>query len=282
MWQELSTYDITLLKKARLNLHFAIQPLASVADQLAVKEDDFSHTSLSYFPKLSSFLSAPLTSQGLRASLHLEDLELSLTSKDLQQLAKKKILDLRLEEIFIWLKDSLVAQSVDVQTLDFLSYPDFPESPLKNSAAFEIVKDDEYNYLEIFNTLYANTFFILSDFFEKKRIKTSIRIWPHHFDMAILINLEEKYHQREKASIGIGFSPGDTYYEEPYWYLSPWPYPEISALPSLPTSSHWHTDGFTASILTLTNLLNSSNQTTEIKNFIEESFTILGNLQSMP
>jgi hypothetical protein len=52
-------------------------------------------------------------------------------------------------------------------------------------------------------------------------------------------------------TIGLGLSPGDTSYAEPYWYASPWPYPEASTtLPPLPDGAHWHREGFTSAILT--------------------------------
>ncbi|MGH6975180.1 MAG: hypothetical protein ACRED6_11175, partial [Stellaceae bacterium] len=38
------------------------------------------------------------------------------------------------------------------------------------------------------------------------------------------------------------------WYDEPYFYVSPYPYPVAARLPPLPSLGHWHTRGFTAAI----------------------------------
>ena len=75
--------------------------------------------------------------------------------------------------------------------------------------------------------------------------------------MATLITLETGPDGSALRSVGVGLSPGDHFYAEPYWYVSPWPHPERSParLPELPAGGHWHGEGFTAAILTGTQLL---------------------------
>ncbi|MEM6639834.1 MAG: hypothetical protein AAF610_08015 [Pseudomonadota bacterium] len=70
-----------------------------------------------------------------------------------------------------------------------------------------------------------------------------VRCWPHHFDMAALFSLDagDPEHAR---SVGIGFSPGDDSFPDPYFYCTPWPAPDSRPAVALPW--HWHTKGFTA------------------------------------
>jgi hypothetical protein len=79
-----------------------------------------------------------------------------------------------------------------------------------------------------------------------------VRLWPHHFDIATLIELDSGGREtgggRDNArSINVGLSPGDAAYPEPYWYVTPWP-PPGGALPEL-ARGHWHREGFTAAVL---------------------------------
>ncbi len=53
----------------------------------------------------------------------------------------------------------------------------------------------------------------------------------------------------------VGFSPGDAAISEPYFYVSPWPIPEGAVLPELEAGARWHTDGFTAAVLTGTDIV---------------------------
>ena len=72
-----------------------------------------------------------------------------------------------------------------------------------------------------------------------------VRVWPHHFDIATLIELDEDGGE-EARSINVGLSLGDGSYGEPYWYVTPWPKPS-KALPTLGVGT-WHTKGFTAAV----------------------------------
>jgi hypothetical protein len=85
---------------------------------------------------------------------------------------------------------------------------------------------------------------------------SEVRVWPHHFDAGLLRVVASDAQGNATQTIGAGLSPGDDQYAEPYWYVSPWPYPErADALPPLSAGGHWHTSGFTAAILTGSGLL---------------------------
>ncbi len=81
-----------------------------------------------------------------------------------------------------------------------------------------------------------------------------VRCWPHHFDIATLLSLEEGDPETARA-IGIGMSPGDGTYAEPYVYINPWPPLAFDDLPGLPPPGHWHTEGFVGAVATGTQLL---------------------------
>ncbi len=71
----------------------------------------------------------------------------------------------------------------------------------------------------------------------------AVRCWPHHFDIAALFALEEGDPETAQ-SIGVGLSPGDEAYAEPYIYCTPWPTPDT--LPPPPANMTWHSEGFTS------------------------------------
>ncbi len=74
---------------------------------------------------------------------------------------------------------------------------------------------------------------------------TPIRTWPHHFDMATILP-----GSAEGSTIGVGFSPGDTTFEEPYWYITPSPLKKAGPKSPLPDRWTWNTDGWTGMLLT--------------------------------
>ena len=68
-----------------------------------------------------------------------------------------------------------------------------------------------------------------------ERIHTPVRLWPHHFDVAILRN-----------NLGVGFLAGDDAIDEPYWYVYNTPMPD--PLPPL-TAGEWHRGEWTGAVL---------------------------------
>jgi len=78
---------------------------------------------------------------------------------------------------------------------------------------------------------------------ELRRIQEPVRCWPHHFDIATQIDLGEG------RTIGIGFLLGDAQYDEPYWYVTPYPYPEDRTQTKPLPSGFWHTEGWLGAVL---------------------------------
>lgn len=76
-----------------------------------------------------------------------------------------------------------------------------------------------------------------------------VRTWPHHFDIATLLALDPGVEPEEARSVGIGLSPGDASISQPYFYVTPWPYPNSKAGPMLPWNGYWHSAGWFGAVL---------------------------------
>jgi hypothetical protein len=89
---------------------------------------------------------------------------------------------------------------------------------------------------------------------ERAPMWSPLRCWPHHFDLATLTTLPTRNADVE-GSVGVGLSPGDEHYEEPYFYVSAYPEPDPAALLMLPAPGRWHTHEFTAAVATASKIL---------------------------
>jgi len=89
-----------------------------------------------------------------------------------------------------------------------------------------------------------------------------VRCWPHHFDLDTLVTLAPG------RTTGIGFEPGDEHYDEPYFYVSLHPAPDLATLPPLPAVAHWHTKHFTAAIAPAHRILAVNDQGAEVAAFL--------------
>jgi hypothetical protein len=97
--------------------------------------------------------------------------------------------------------------------------------------------------------------------------------WPHHFDIATLVKLEDGQ-AASARSIGVGVSPGDEHYPQPYVYISPWPRFDGGKLPDLPPPGHWHTEGFFGAVVTGEQILAMKDRGRGLLGFITAAFDI--------
>lgn len=97
--------------------------------------------------------------------------------------------------------------------------------------------------------------------------------WPHHFDIATYVSLDGGGSE-ETPGVGVGMSPGDRHYGEPYFYINPWPRPDNGSLPALPAPGHWHKEGFVGAVATASQILTLEDRESGLADFIDEAFAI--------
>ncbi|MEO0542171.1 MAG: hypothetical protein AAFY99_00010 [Pseudomonadota bacterium] len=102
---------------------------------------------------------------------------------------------------------------------------------------------------------------------------SEVRCWPHHFDIATYVSLEAG-DAEEARGIGIGLSPGDGSYAEPYFYVNPWPSVAPEKLPAPVTPGHWHTEGFVGSVATGSEIMSLQDVSAGSSMFVQRSFDV--------
>ena len=79
---------------------------------------------------------------------------------------------------------------------------------------------------------------------------TELVLWPHGFDSAFLwFETAEGSDEQSNPHIGIGFSPGSTGLDRPYFYLYAWPLRSESTVLELPSPAHWHAGTWTGVVI---------------------------------
>jgi hypothetical protein len=237
----------TTLGAARSLAHRAVQWTARAAWANLEPAPDDSHSSLSWDAEMAALLSQPLGG-GVRVGLRVAVYELVFTTKsrcDALPLSGKPD-----AEVGSWLDGKLAAEGLKPASAVKLPY----ELP---STMFARAADEALRFPAI-ALWFAAAAEALEDLRKKyRRYKPGpgpVRCWPHHFDIAILVALE-KGPAESARSIGIGVSPGDGYYAQPYLYVSPYPKPNTDNLPPLPPGGRWHTKDFFGAVATGIDLL---------------------------
>ncbi len=247
-WQALGGRDPLALEDARLQAHWAAQPIASVGMAFADHTDDDSHTNMEWMERGRMLAGQVITRMPpFRAAMQPGALTLMLLDLEGDEIGRLALEGHTLDRAYEWLAamiDTLIEG--DPVKLGRPAY-DLPHHPTADGKPFP--GGDVESFLEI-GHWFANANLVLRGIQKDVPGALPVRCWPHHFDMATLIQVDTE----AKTSIGIGMTPGDGNYAEPYWYVSPWPYPESRQLPDLAVGA-WHTEGWTGAVLTGTEVV---------------------------
>jgi hypothetical protein len=245
------------LREARLQCHHAIQINTRLARGFVPAQSDDRHTSLTWDAQAAALMGQPFSAGGreLRAGLRLRDLTLLFDGLvfPLDRGSFNEALD--------WLGDQLRARGLDPAPLAQPIHFELDDHPLLHGARF--AASSCARELEELTRYYGNAAACIGE------VHAPVRCWPHHFDIAVLL-------VKGEHSLGVGMSPGDASYAEPYFYVSPWPAPAADQLPVLQSRGHWHTEGWTGAVLTASQFAGDDSQEPLVRAFIEDAVAACG------
>jgi hypothetical protein len=205
----------TSLVAARLELHYAAQIVSACADAWLPERADDGHTSMRWE---SPIMVGERSASGIAIGVRAIDLALVAYTGDHHEvwpLAGKTLAD-----GLAW-ADAHFGPPRGAHVRPY----DLPASPLARGAHF-IGPEPELGEL-------ARWYDLGLEVLSRAPHTSEIRIWPHHFDMGALL-----------GDFGIGLSPGDRYYAEPYFYVTRPDRPQ-----QLAGGGFWRTEGWTGAVL---------------------------------
>jgi len=241
-WSLLRTQDPTTLAAARSLAHRSVQWAAKAARANLEPVPDDSHSALVWDADRAALMTQPLK-KGVRVGLRVGILELVFVKGS--KVESFAIATGANGEPGRWLDERLAKEGLKPVSGIALPYETPPtlfgrpseEAPQLAALAAWFAAGAEI--LEGVRKRYA----------KHKPGPGPILCWPHHFDIAVLVELGDG------KSIGVGLSPGDDYYAQPYLYVCPNRKLDTADLPALPCGARWHTRDFFGAVATGSELL---------------------------
>jgi hypothetical protein len=238
----------------RIQLHYAIQFIAATGMALGEAKPDGSQMTLNWDADLNGFVGQKIPGTQIQVALMPQTLT-SLILQNHVPVVTVSLIGKTMAEALNWHQVELTKLGIVAENIKLLDYPpdDFPDHALAHGARFETGRATAR---EVLTDYYAATRALLATIISNNTTASPIYIWPHHFDMATLMTypgtteIETKY-------LGIGLSPGDKSYDEPYWYITPYPYPDVAMLPKL-VVGNWHTADWVGAVLTASQVQNDT------------------------
>lgn len=236
------------LADARIMAHAAIQVIAKAGRANLGMAEDGSDMSLTWALDVEMFLTHSLEPQGesLQLGISLDPLRLVFVREGIST-AELRLDGVRLVDAEAWRDEQLASNGLttarDVTVLydlpeavlgvDHLdgTYPGLPQLAAWYSLAGESLQQIAAAYAAV------------------EPGPSPVRLWPHHFDIATYISFERGDPETARG-IGVGLSPGDASYAQPYFYVTPWPPVDASSVPLPISPGNWHVDGFVGFVAT--------------------------------
>jgi hypothetical protein len=270
-WDDVSAAAPTALTEARLLAHHAAQwaTRAACANLMPMPGD--TQTNLGWDRLHGALVSHDLplkTEEALRVGLVIESLTLIVLRGD--SIAEQLPLSGKTNaQAGAWLDRIAMAAGLALPGGATMPYA-IPAHPVGNGAAYAPCAE-----LKTLAAWFADADDVLGEIHAglPEGTASPVRCWPHHFDIATLWTLGAG-DAATAASVGIGLCPGDSAFPQPYFYVSPWPYPARDKLPSLPAPGHWHTQDFTAEILTGEDVLSLADRRAGTKQFLDAAIAV--------
>jgi len=267
-WDELRAAPPAELKNATLELHEAVQAIASAGQALAPRRDDDSHRGMRWWEELEAFLGEPLGAEGaLRVGVRPVDLALLVADVGGTVQDAFPLVDRTRAEGLRWLERAL-SDRLDVSGLE-LALPEFtiPEGPAAREEPFSTAGTRERRALSV---LYAGAAAELEAVVAARAGASEVRCWPHHFDIATLITVRSGDGSKHARTVGVGMAPVGGGYDSWYWYVNAWPAPDPARLGSL-REGRWHTEGWTGAVLTGEELVADGRPELMLRRFLDSA-----------
>ena len=257
-WIELQPANAQSLVDSRLQAHHAAQFASAIGVSYLAPRSDDSHTNLSWDSKHQALTSRETRalSHGVRVALRPSDLTLLvLVNESVGQ--RIPLHGSTISQAELVLRSALKATGVDDRRLKLPQRDSLPSHPVSGGRAFDVSRPDEFTELAHW---FSNAFSVLGDT-QRELGSSEVRCWPHHFDIATLITVGPD------ASVGVGLSPGDVTYPEPYFYVNAWPSPKATQLPELYGNGSWNRDGWFGAVLPGSRLVAGPGQRSQVTAF---------------
>jgi hypothetical protein len=239
-WQLLGQVSPARLHAAREQTHWAAQVLSAAGETLAPHLPDTSHTAMQWDAALAALVGQPLGDA--RLALRLADLTLLLLEDGRPPAAGLALPGRTLAEACAWAAAALAPHTGGERALVHPGYA-LPPHPIAQGGRFELAAG-----LGELARWYANADRVLRRLAAGTPGAGDVLCWPHHFDIASLLAVEADAAGEAVGTLGVGLSPGDEFFPEPYWYVNHGPETQRTELPPLAVGE-WVGGDWTGAVL---------------------------------
>jgi hypothetical protein len=263
-WRPLRIDDAASLVDTRLQVHHAAQLATALGISYLPKKPDDSHTNLMWNDALSALVSNAVRGRGeIRVGVSMTPFALIVLVNDGPR-ADLPLDGRTIAEAAVWVREHLATFGLDAAKYTLAKHYTIPEHPVDGGTPFNASNAAGFEQLAAW---YSDASIVLEEFVARMQHAAPVRCWPHHFDIATLIEFAPG------KTVSLGMEPGDVYYNEPYYYASTYPRPRDDlARPPLAGNGRWHTQEWVGAVLPASDI-GTAEQRGQIEAFVDSALT---------
>lgn len=248
VWRALDPHSAASLVDARLQLHHAVQLATALGISYLPPEPDDSHTNLEWLDDVGGLASRPVMGSSLiRVAVRFHPLALLVLDEDDAPRSTMPLDGQTISDASRWIQARLAECGLDATAYTLQKHYTIPRHTVGASGAFDASNAAAFENLARF---YADAALVLSHVVRETPNASAVRCWPHHFDIATLLEVAPQTTSAPQRTISLGMTPGDEYYAEPYFYASMYPSPGARGTrPPLEGNGDWHTRDWIGAVL---------------------------------
>ena len=276
-WKNLNKPNFKNLENARLQLHQAVQLISASGISFIEHQDDDSHTNMQWLPDSCLFGGSSFGDKKWRLTIDFSSMGYLLLDQNLETVSSFLLPGKTQQQAINWFISELKKGGFDTSSFTMEKHYEIPENEQAKGAIYSLIDNGKpYDQL---NNQFSNAYAALQEIADKYDDSSTGRLWPHHFDLGLLLNVEQGSSSEDSKTISLGFSAGDEHYNQPYYYVSPWPYPNKEILLNYSLSfGYWHTENFIAAVLPAEKYADKENQQAITLNYLRDAISACKNI----
>ena len=261
-WRSLEPRRSRDLADARQQLHHAAQFVASFGISYLPAQPDDSHTNMEWLESLGALASKPAGSADIRLAVAPHPFALLVLGAGDAVIGALSLDGVTTEVAARWVRTRLSEHGLDDSRYTLVRHYQIPAHRVAEGGAFGGTAPGS---LEELARWYSNAAFVLQAIVAVMPNASPVRCWPHHFDIATLLEVDTG------KTISVGMEPGDAYWPEPYFYASVSPSPRTDVeRPPLAGGGVWNTRDWIGASLPGSRL-GASAQQEQVEAFIDSA-----------
>lgn len=271
MWSPLQVEQPSRLNDTVIHLHHAAQFLAMFSNSYLPAKDDDSQNNFEWNEADNKIVGRPADPGAVSMTLSVASFELSVERNPTSTIL---ISGHSRNEVDSLIRDALTKTDLDPEEYNPVTQFKLPHHDLDEQGRFmhpnQTLTSEWCRYL-------SNTKLLLSTIARQSTHATPIRIWPHHFDLAMLLVLSRDSQHKASATVGLGLAIADDLVSEPYWYVNLWSQNPVqfSQHKTLESDGDWRPHGYNGMTLPAGRITTESGQENEVALFFAEGINTM-------